>query len=427
MLHPFNKSLVWLVFFFCWQAQAMDNPRQPIIDLQDQIEQLVMREGPFSAELIEPIMTLAKLHLEDYELESATDQLQRAQNIAHRNEGVYTPRQFEAITLLTEIALNEADYRAANTQQKFAFFVQTHNLDPQDPEILFAYSEMADWYMYTGQTRRARQLLNEGIKKAVDLGIDPLPLAIELSQVRRLEGTCCVSKQLLKLVEGSSAMDHDTLANAYIEIADTYILARKEKLAAEYFLKANEESPLSVSVDPRPISARRLISNLQAQQARIYRVEKDLFNRTNLKRSTHEEMTKDLGVEPQWFIIDEKGAHRGFVMPDSGSNLTESREISKLVGYPIRFSEDQLNNLIPLRLSKRKEELRIALSFTVTRDGNLEEIEVTNSTAPGKLERLVVDALKKTYYRPGLANGVPVTTKNVQLVQTFASHYKGMQ
>jgi TonB family protein len=426
MLRQSYKGLVWLVVFSCWQVQAMDNPRQPISDLENQIEELALRQGPFSAELIEPVMTLAKLYLKEYEFESATDQLQRAQNIAHRNEGVYTPRQFEAITLLTEIALNKADYRAADIQQKFAFFVQSHHLDPQDPEILFAYSEMAAWYMFTGQTRRARRLLKDGIEKATSLGVDPLPLAIELSRARRLEGICCVSKQLLGLVERRSNTDPDTLANAYLELADTYILARKDEIATEYFLKANEVSPLSVSVDPRPISTKRTVSDPRAQQAKIYHVEKDMFSRRRLTQSTHEEIIEDLTVEPQWFIVDGKTAHRGFIVPDGNSNISQGREIHELVGNPILFSEDQLNNMIPRRLKKMKEELRIELSFTVTHKGDLEDIEVKNSTAPVKLDRLVISALKKAYYRPALADGVPVTKKNVQLVQTFSSHYKGM-
>ena len=128
MLYQFFNGLVWLSILSSWQINAMDNPRQPIIDLGNQIEELTLHQGPFSIKLIEPVMTLAKLYLEADELESATDQLRRAQNIAHRNEGVYTPRQFEAITLLTQIALSEENYRAADTQQKFAFFVQSHHL-----------------------------------------------------------------------------------------------------------------------------------------------------------------------------------------------------------------------------------------------------------------------------------------------------------
>ena len=89
------------------------------------------------------------------------------------------------------------------------------------------------------------------------------------------------------------------------------------------------------------------------------------------------------------------------------------------------FSKDQLNNIIPLRLEKRMEELKIDLSFTVTSEGDLEEIEVEKSTAPAKLNRLIIEALRKAHYRPRLVDGLPVTTKNVQLVQTFSSHYKG--
>lgn len=437
MLHPFFNTLiwyglVWLAVLSCWQINAMDNPRQPIIDLEKQIEEFVLNHGPFSVELIEPVMTLAKRYLEASELESATDQLRRAQNIAHRNEGVYTPRQTEAVELLTQIALREADYQAANTQQKFAFFAQSHYLDPQDPEILFAYSEMANWYMLTGQTRRANRLLKEGIEKASTLGLDPLPLAIELSRARRLEGTCCVSKQLLALVERAAnadpdtfdpdTFDPDTLANAYLELADTYILARKEELAFEYFFKANEISPLSVSTNPRPISARGVLRDAPSQQARIYQVEKDRFNRRRLALSTHEEILEDLSVKPQWFIVDLKEAHQGFIVPDRHSGISQSRDIQELAGNPILFSKDQLSNVIPLRRGKGIEEIKIELSFTVTRDGDLEEIEVKNSTAPLKLDRLIVDALKKARYRPGIVDGLPVTTKNVQLVQTFFSH-----
>ena len=400
----------------------MDIPRQPIIDLEKQVEKLTQHHGPFSMELIEPVMTLAKLYLDKDELESATDQLQLAQNIAHRNEGVYTPRQFEAITLLTQIALREKNYRAADTQQKFAFFVQSHHLDPQDPEILSTYSQMADWYMFTGRTRRARRLLEEGIEKATSLDLDPLFLAIELSRARHLGGTCCVSKELLALVEGSSSSDPDTLANAYLELADSYILARKEEIAIEYFLRANEISPLSLSADPRPILARGIIHGSQVQRTKIYQFEKDRFNRRRLIPSTYEDILEDPSVEPQWFIVDWEGAHQGFVVPDRNSNLSQRREIQELVGNPILFSKDQLTTVIPFRRGKNMEKLKIILSFTVTSRGDLEEIEIKSSTAPAKLNRLVVDSLKKAHYRPGLANGLPVTTKNVILEQTFPSH-----
>ena len=400
----------------------MDIPRQPIIDLEKQVEELTQHHGPFSMELIEPVMTLAKLYLDKDELESATEQLQLAQNIAHRNEGVYTPRQFEAITLLTQIALRKKNYRAADTQQKFAFFVQSHHLDPQDPEILSTYSQMADWYMFTGRTRRARRLLEEGIEKATSLDLDPLFLAIELSRARHLGGTCCVSKELLALVEGSSSSDPDTLANAYLELADSYILARKEEIAIEYFLRANEISPLSLSADPRPILARGIIHGSQVQRTKIYQFEKDRFNRRRLIPSTYEDILEDPSVEPQWFIVDWEGAHQGFVVPDRNSNLSQRREIQELVGNPILFSKDQLTTVIPFRRGKNMEKLKIILSFTVTSRGDLEEIEIKSSTAPAKLNRLVVDSLKKAHYRPGLANGLPVTTKNVILEQTFPSH-----
>jgi hypothetical protein len=231
-----------------------------------------------------------------------------------------------------------------------------------------------------------------------------------------------VSKELLALVEGSSSSDPDTLANAYLELADSYILARKEETAIEYFLRANEISPLSLSADPRPILARGIIHGSQVQRTKIYQFEKDRFNRRRLIPSTYEDILEDPSVEPQWFIVDWEGAHQGFVVPDRNSNLSQRREIQELVGNPILFSKDQLTTVIPFRRGKNMEKLKIILSFTVTSRGDLEEIEIKSSTAPAKLNRLVVDSLKKAHYRPGLANGLPVTTKNVILEQTFPSH-----
>ena len=90
-----------------------------------------------------------------------------------------------------------------------------------------------------------------------------------------------------------------------------------------------------------------------------------------------------------------------------------------MVGHPIMFSEDQLHNMNSFRFNTRTQDLKIILSFTVLASGDLNDIEIMESSAPTKLNRLVVAALRKSYYRPALLDGVPTRTQNVTLIQTF--------
>ena len=424
----FLNSLIWPAIIFSLQASPSANSSQLINDIENQVENLEEQHGTFAEVLIEPVTALAKLYLHQNQLDKATNELRKAQNLAHRNHGVYTPKQDETIAMLADIAIKKKDYRAANTQHEFAFFVQSHHLSPKDPEILFAYSKMANWYMQTGQPQRSLQLLEAAIKEANNLDTDPLPFAIDRSRARRLGGICCVSKELLAMVKDSSKSDPETLAKAYLELADTYILSGKETIAAEYFLKASEINPSTLSVAPYPISAKKLVSGPQAQmfqRKNIYRQENNLYSRRHLIQSSHNDLIEDMNLEPSWFIVDSEDTHQHFIMPDRNTRAPKRKNTDELVGNPILFSSKQLETLISPQLKNKREELKLEFTFTVTKKGKLKDIKLINSTAPVKLNRLITNSLKKFHYRPRLVNGRPTKTENVQFMQTFPFDNQG--
>jgi len=66
--------------------------------------------------------------------------------------------------------------------------------------------------------------------------------------------------------------------------------------------------------------------------------------------------------------------------------------------------------------------VKITLDFTVKNDGSLEDIEILESNAPVKVNKLMREVLSKVKYRPALTNGVPVTKEHVSLTQTFIKH-----
>lgn len=396
-----------------------------IDQFESEIDQLERSEGPFSDLLFEPLVALAELHISEGDFESATDALHRAQNISHRNDGVYTPRQLSLVSMLTNMALADGDYDQANQQEKFRFHVTRHHLDETDPELLIAYGSMAEWYMNTGQTRNARRVLKEGQAIAERLDRNPLPLAILMNKARRLEGLSTNPKALIAALGSVERSDRDTLVSAYFETADSLLLNRKEELAASYFSKANEVSVLAGSAEPRPITMRRALKNLRADTER-YRFERDPFNQARLDRMTREEILEDVSVEPQWFLMNADRSQQGFDMPEGSERTNPSSETERLIGDPILFSEEQLFNILPSGVQRRMHDIRIEASFTVKTNGDLSNIQITESNGPNKLDRLIMDALRRVYYRPALENGVPVERDNVRLIQTFDSKFSGV-
>jgi len=425
MLHRIVLAISLLLVPALTHALTDEEYFAEIDRLESEISRLERADGPFSDSLFAPLVSLAELHISEGDFESATDALHRAQNISHRNEGVYTPRQLSLISMLTNMALADGNYDDANRQEKFRFFVTRHYLDEDDPEVLFAYADMAEWYINTGQSRRARRLLKEAIAKSERLERNPLPLAILLNKARRLEGLSSNPKNLLATLDKVERSERDTLVSAYLEAADSLLLNRKDEQAAEYFLKAAEISALSGDDEPRPIAVRRALQNLKPDNDR-YRFDQDFFGRQRLERMTTEEMLDDLTVEPQWFLMNADQTQMGFTIPDSNERSNPDRETERLIGDPLMFSEEQLDNLLPFSTRKRMNELRIEVSFTVLTNGNLDDIEIIESTAPIKLNRLVMDALRRVYYRPALKDGVPVERRDVRLIQTFNSSFAGV-
>jgi len=68
--------------------------------------------------------------------------------------------------------------------------------------------------------------------------------------------------------------------------------------------------------------------------------------------------------------------------------------------------------------------VQITLDFTVKNDGSIENIEILETNAPVKVNKLMREVLSKVKYRPALTNGVPVTREHISLTQTFIKHHE---
>ena len=388
-----------------------------IAELEAEIDALTRTHGPFADTLFEPLLRLAELQLEFGDIADAADTLSRAQNITHRNDGVYSLRQLPIIETMSDLALSQGEHEDANRLARFKWFVSTHALAEDDPARLAAYVELAEWYMYSGQTRRARKLLTEASELADETQQDQLPLTLLANLSRRLEGLCCSVRRLNPGLESLADSSPEVQHAFYLEMADTLTLGGKAREAAAYFREAHAITPLPSS-EPLPLTIYRRLDNSRPGE-NMYRIRPDPFQQRRVEQMTQREQVEFQFQTPQWFLMEAEGRHLGFSRRDVSETMEAGKRTQTLVGQPLAFSEDQLDYLLPGRLERDKAELRIELSFTVEASGDLDDIEIVASNAPVKLNRLMTRALRKVNFRPALLDGTPVARENVTMVQTF--------
>ena len=104
-------------------------------------------------------------------------------------------------------------------------------------------------------------------------------------------------------------------------------------------------------------------------------------------------------------------------MPDKGDGRRMTRESRDLLGDPLIFQGEQLRNIQSLKNRKKQEFLEINLSFDVETDGDLTNIEVVSSNASSRIDRLLVNSLKKLYFRPAINEEGPVLSRNIRISQ----------
>jgi TonB family protein len=386
--------------------------------------------GTFAPELIEPLLQLSHTYVQMGDVEQAHEALNRAQHITHRNGGVYSPTQRDILQRKTRLSLQSDDPLEANKQQEFLFFVNTHNFE--DLELLPAYLDIAKWYIETGQYYRSRKILQEAItliEESVgenDLRmLEPLQL---IAKSRRLQGVCCSEKYLsriLDVIESSSDVPADTIAMAYAGLADAYTISGKFDEAASFYSMASQYMSTDQHQGPQMIAMSKQLDRNRIDHMKIFRPNKDMLNRYRyhpLNRRSLEEQLALSSQPPQRFVLPLNENTYNVKIRDSLESAENSDQSERLVGNPFQFLFKHLKTVLPHSLydGAKLANVFISLEFTVTRTGTIQDIELAESNAPIKLNRLMKQVMKKTRYRPALVDGQPVIKHKVTLTQSFA-------
>ena len=132
---------------------------------------------------------------------------------------------------------------------------------------------------------------------------------------------------------------------------------------------------------------------------------------------TEDEIENHESLEPTWLAIN--ASNKGFTLPDKGDARRTIRETRALIGEPLIFQGRQFKNIQSLMARNKQEILEIDLSFDVEIDGDLDNIQVVSSNASSRVDRLLINSLKKVYFRPALNKDGPVLSRNIRISQRF--------
>ncbi len=392
------------------------------------LDETTANNGEYAMELVDILIGLGRNYSVLGSPDLAEAALERAQHIVHRNEGVYSPGQFEILEIRTRIALENNQPLVADKQQRFLFYLGSRHFDGLD--ALPAYLKLSRWYLDTGQYHRARSTLKKAINLIQEndgefslLQLEPLRLVAE---TRRLQGNCCGEKSLGKALDVLNQNDvapADIQAKIYLELADAYGFRGKSEKAAELYSKAQALGLGNGDRAPELLIMSNRLDSLRRTQMRIYQVETDPFHSSyrQITRKSDEEMLLADHQPPQFFVAASSESRFGVKIKDALQVASSTEKFENMTGSPFQFALKQVRNILPGSLSSEESlaSLSISLSFTVTGEGKIRNVVLLSSNAPAKLNRLMKDVMHKTRFRPALVDGQPEIAHNVTITQSF--------
>lgn len=388
------------------------------------IDEITKQYGEFSIHLFEPLLGQGRSLNALNEPDEATQLLHHAVHILRRNEGVYTLGQLEAVDELTKMAMQADEPLKADSQQTFSHFISKRFYGENNPELLPAAYRLVHWHIETGQFTKALNLINRTIESMEDQDLDNDPRLIEAhllaDKVRRLRGTCCSENKLsdvIEILEENADLPMDVTNEVFLSLADAYLISKKPEDAREYYAKVD-----IADSDPMPIIMSAILDPTRYNHTQMYKPQQHPYG-TRLVRMSREEQLSASAQPPQQFFVPLDHHKYDVRILDSLETINTREKTKALIGKPFQFYYDQVKELVPreFRGDNASKEIKITLDFTVKNDGSLEDIEIIETNAPVKLNRLMEQVMSKVIYRPALTNGVPITKNHVRVTQIFVS------
>jgi len=329
-------------------------------DLALRIEAIETERGHVTRELVTPMVELAKLHIAADQCPNAIPLLKDALLLIQQLDGVLNVRQLPIYEPLLECFVARDLLSDLKRAQEQVLLINEHAYGKGDERMIPALVHAGEWYEEAGDYESARELHSRAMAIARKVG----------------------GEQDARLVDPLRAM------------------ARTFRLQIQY--------------ESEPWRGRALEG--QAQRM-LERAAKIVRSSTNVDMNLKIDTLLELGDSYQMAgaVRDALKAYREVWEADvaaggSGAVLSEPEPVlyRAAVGVALRRP--------PIERVKLRH-YRIDFEFTVTRNGEVKDVVVTDATAPKHLHAGIAENIKRTPFRPRFIEGEPVDTSDVRIRQ----------
>ena len=214
------------------------------------IELIEEHEGQYSATLLEPLLGRSRILTANGDHANAVEELNRANHIIHRRDGVLSLAQIEVLDWKTENFMQMGEMDEADREQDFAYRLTRRKYGAGSMEMVSSLYKIADWYAKTDRYPTSVKIYKRalGILER-ELGEDSLALVEPLkaiaqsrrSQVQLRSEGARVLRRALDILENDDAADPNELIATYIDLGDMYTLINADNKALHYYKRAWDE------------------------------------------------------------------------------------------------------------------------------------------------------------------------------------------
>jgi len=348
-------------------------------------------DGGFSHALIQPLLGLGITHQAAGDHQKAESVLRRAIELSRKLDGLYNPAQLPLSLALIDSQIALYELPDAEREQNYVLQVNEQQLGKDDLRLLPALDRKARWYEMTGRYRSALELH----QRALDLIYEQAGKS-DLRAVGPLRGIG--RAYMLEFVHGAQILDRVGAPERPLRlVGDTYT-------APPTFPGGGG----AAVTRPRPRGEQALLEALKL-----------LNDRTEAPNAALKAATLvDLG---DYYVV---GDQFDKALP----RYREAwRQMTAAGISPVAFSEPvRLMFRAPADSWGRRPEAAdvtpasehfVELEYTVTADGQAENVRTVSSDVIGATERSVAAVMREARFRPRFVDGEPVSTKGLRVRQ----------
>jgi tetratricopeptide (TPR) repeat protein len=358
------------------------SPREPVNDYLDAIDRIEADSGPYATELSDLYLGLGQSLLDSGDYEKARDAFHRGVMVMRVNSGPNSPEQTNHLYLIANIETILGKPGSADSVLQNIHFINSNYYGETNPAMLPVLERMYEWYLV------AR------------------PPDSDDAKYTDHERMIKLTEEMVELSEAVNGVGHPATSAAYRRLGEAQLQTVRYLTSEDLYIAITggtlgQEASVTEHYDAGCKAFRNYLDSLAANES-----------------TTPLEYAEALAEMGDWYLALGRSRRARIQYKQAYQVLAQSGEHAEVAGSymgqpkPVHFLYPRPDFLdeAPAELA----EMSLDLSITVTRFGEVHDVEVLN--APEGISEVHLEEIKKevrrTPFRPAMKAGEIVTTKD---------------